>query len=461
MMRRTRGGVGGPSRRYSPAHRDLVGAAALHGVVVRPQEREHADGEQRQRGDRRDPLPERGEERRAGQRAAGDGERATVAGEVAADEARRRRPGSAAGRALVVARRLGSARRPSTVSRLVAPRHHPQRSAEPLGQHVVGELGDGPLAATPRPSSARRAGRRAAPRTPPRPRAGRRAGARRGRSRRRRRPRPPRPSRRRPAARRTPPPRRTRCRSPPARARPTACGTTIVNTSAQPYSVGQLVVGAPARGTAPGPGARRPGDAAAARRARRRRSPARRSGRLGASSAAASIATSKPLRGTSREIDTTSSASSGSPNRRLAVGALVGASSGWKRSTSTPGGTTVTGSGRPAARSASPAAYSPAEMTWRARRSTLPSACLVPGSRPGTVTSAPCSTTSYGSSQRRADEPERHRRVEHDEVGADLAGQAVDAPHHPRVRQQHRLAGPLDAVRLGAVELRPRRRTGW
>ena len=34
--------------------------------------------------------------------------------------------------------------------------------------------------------------------------------------------------------------------------------------------------------------------------------------------------------------------------------------------------------------------------TWRARRSTLPSACLVPGSRPGTVTSAPCSTTSYG-----------------------------------------------------------------
>ena len=94
---------------------------------------------------------------------------------------------------------------------------------------------------------------------------------------------------------------------------------------------------------------------------------------------------------------------------------------------------------------------------WRARPSVYASACLLSGSRPGTVTSAPCNTRSYGSSQRRTDQTERHRGVEHDEIGAEVAGEVVDLAHHERVRQQHRLAGALDAERLLGVE---RRRVG-
>ena len=105
------------------------------------------------------------------------------------------------------------------------------------------------------------------------------------------------------------------------------------------------------------------------------------------------MATSKPLRGTRREIDTTSSAPAGML-KRARVALRSAALSGRNRSTSTPGGTTVTGSGRPAARSASRAAYSPADTTLRAPRNTAPRACRVPGSRPGTVTSAPWMTTS-------------------------------------------------------------------
>ena len=66
-----------------------------------------------------------------------------------------------------------------------------------------------------------------------------------------------------------------------------------------------------------------------------------------------------------------------------------------------------------------------------------------------------------GQPQRRADEPERHGRVEHDELGAELLGQRVDAAHHPRVGQQHRLPRPLDPEGLVGVERRRARRTGW
>ena len=63
--------------------------------------------------------------------------------------------------------------------------------------------------------------------------------------------------------------------------------------------------------------------------------------------------------------------------------------------------------------------------------------------------------------QRRPDESERHRRVEHDEVGADVGGQRVDPRHHRWVREQHRLTHPLHPERLGGVELgRPGVRAG-
>jgi hypothetical protein len=63
--------------------------------------------------------------------------------------------------------------------------------------------------------------------------------------------------------------------------------------------------------------------------------------------------------------------------------------------------------------------------------------------------------------QRRADQAERHGRVEHDEVGAEVLGQVVDLLDHPRVRQQHRLTGAFDAVGLAGVELGRCPRTGW
>ena len=63
--------------------------------------------------------------------------------------------------------------------------------------------------------------------------------------------------------------------------------------------------------------------------------------------------------------------------------------------------------------------------------------------------------------ERRPDQPERHGRIEHDEIGAEVVGEVVDPLDHPRVRQQHRLAGAFDAVRLAGVELVGARRTGW
>ena len=194
---------------------DLVGPAALDGVAVRPQEREDADGEQHERRDGRDPLPERREERgRQGRR-----RRRTP-------PCRPGRPGrcrSPAIRTAAAVVLVCVARRSTPV--LILSHGARAARAQPLGEHVVGELGDGPGSGR---ASAIRARRRRVVEQRLEGRGHlarrRRAGARRARSRRRRRPRPPRPSRRRPGARRTPRPRRTRCRSPPARARPTGCG---------------------------------------------------------------------------------------------------------------------------------------------------------------------------------------------------------------------------------------------
>ena len=111
---------------------------------------------------------------------------------------------------------------------------------------------------------------------------------------------------------------------------------------------------APGRGSGPAPRRRRPAARAGRGRGRCRRW--RRPGRVasGASRAAASMRTSKPLRGTSRLSR---------PRARRRRAARSGARAwpaarrraGRNRSVSTPGGTTVTGSGRPAARSASAA----------------------------------------------------------------------------------------------------------
>ena len=66
-----------------------------------------------------------------------------------------------------------------------------------------------------------------------------------------------------------------------------------------------------------------------------------------------------------------------------------------------------------------------------------------------------------GKLQRRPDQAERDGGVDDDEVGAEVLGQFVDLMDHPRVREQHGLAGPFDAVGLAGVELgRARIRAG-
>ena len=132
---------------------------------------------------------------------------------------------------------------------------------------------------------------------------------------------------------------------------------------------------------------------AALGRARRRRWRRRRSGRSAASRPAASISTSKPLRGTSRLTPTTSGTSAGRPKRgagRVALGGVeraepvdVDARAARPR---------WAGRGRRRARPRPPGSR---RRRRRARRPAAPGRAApgVPGRRPGTVTSAPCSTT--------------------------------------------------------------------
>ena len=98
---------------------------------------------------------------------------------------------------------------------------------------------------------------------------------------------------------------------------------------------------------------------------------------------------------------------------------------------------------------------------WRALRSTHAERLLATRQAAGHGDLGAVQHDVVGQGERGTDQTERHRRVEHDELGAELGGELVDAAHHQRVRQQHRLAGALDAERLRGVELRGARRTGW
>ena len=193
----------------------------------------------------------------------------------------------------------------------------------------------------------------------------------------------------------------------------------MAKTSAQPYRLGRSVVGDPPEERAPG--ARR---SAASRRSRRSSRPppeiaSTRSGRRGASRAAASMATSKPLRGTRREIDTISSASTGQAE---AAGGRRRRSAGVERpeALDVDAGRHDGDRQRAARRPARPRGRRtrPADTTWRARRSTLPSACLVPG------------------------KPARHRdlgAVQHDVVGQLAAtGRRARAARPGRARRGRR-----------------------
>ncbi len=63
--------------------------------------------------------------------------------------------------------------------------------------------------------------------------------------------------------------------------------------------------------------------------------------------------------------------------------------------------------------------------------------------------------------ERRPDQPERHGRIEHDQLGAELAGELVDASHHDRMREQHRFAARARPGTAGRHRTPPRPSTGW
>ena len=124
--------------------------------------------------------------------------------------------------------------------------------------------------------------------------------------------------------------------------------------------------------------------AAGARRGRRRRSPAPGRGGAGAASAAARMATSKPLRGTSRRIADDQLGVGRQAEVRRARPDRSSSSSGRKRSVSTPGGTTVIGSVAPggALGLGGRVRRRPATM-WRARAQHVAERLPVPGQPAG------------------------------------------------------------------------------
>ena len=313
-----------------------------------------------------------------------------------------------------------------------------ERLAEARGEHVVGEPGDGPLAAG-LPHAARVArDRRAAPPAPRPPRCGvavacgPRGPSRRG-PRLRRRPRCRRP----PGGHRPRPPRGTRCRSPPARGPPTGCGRAWRRRRRSRRARGGR------RGT-PDPGA--------GRSARRDDEALQASGvpatpsdgddevrPEGARSALARIRVSMPLRGTRRLRLTTRRPSTGSPSRERTAARSVGVEGVEPLRVDTGGHDDARqrAARRPLALGERVAAggdhegRTPQHVAEHEVR---------PWEPPGHGDLGAVEHDGVGPSQARTEQTDRQRRVEHDAVGADLVGQRLDPAGERPGGQQHRLA---------------------
>ena len=221
-----------------------------------------------------------------------------------------------------------------------------------------------------------------------------------------------------------PPPRGTRCRSPPVRGRTTDCGTPSRTRRRSRTAAASIVVGTRPR--------KRTGRAVGA--AGHALEPAPVAAGSGDGDREVRVPVDQPRRGLDQHVEPLARhepAQRRPPARRRRGARTVAGRpcarasvSGRKRSTSTPGGTSTAGRTRPAARSASASAYPPAATTRSAPRSTCRSAARDPGSRPGTVTSAPWSTRPYRWRRRGSDQAERQRRIEQHELGADTRRRA-------------------------------------
>ena len=167
----------------------------------------------------------------------------------------------------------------------------------------------------------------------------------------------------------------------------------------------------------------------------------------------ASMTTSIPLRGTSRLADTISSPSGGKARRRR-VAARCSASKGRNRPTSTPGGTSINSGSRlgPADsrhclgrrvgaggddpdRAGQDAGQEPAGRRQPAGHGDL-----------GAMKDDGIRQAEAG-----PDQPERQRRVEHDERGAGVGGFLADPPDERRRREQHGVRCAVHGEGLGSV----------
>ena len=138
--------------------------------------------------------------------------------------------------------------------------------------------------------------------------------------------------------------------------------------------------------------------------------------------ATASITTSKPLRGTSRDRPSTSGRSGSRPKRARAAAARSSVERAEPLAVDAGRDDDARPARRPRDARRLRAGYPPAATTAAAPRRTRRPEPRSPGTLAGTVISPPCATTTYGALRSRGPiEPERQHRVEEDHVGTHLA----------------------------------------
>jgi len=176
-----------------------------------------------------------------------------------------------------------------------------------------------------------------------------------------------------------------------------------------------------------------------------------RSGRAPAIMADARTSVSIPLRGTSLDTLTTVGAS-GWRCSRLRASIRSAAELGWNRSTSTPGGITNAGSGRPRARSHSRAEVAPGRDHPRRPGQHRPQQPSRARETAGNGDFGAVHDHCVGVVEAGSDQSGRKGGIDHHQVDVVAMGQAPHPPGEVRPRQQPRFAGPGHREGLGRVE---------